>query len=225
MLTVALQHTRPAWVMINDSPTTVPSPPQDKSCCSNAINAQHGVVAGGRSRVAKAIALQLTSSSNLRVLRVVRDFRVACFKRGRAAKVNSTRLAGPMWIRVPADRRIADQTRHACSGRNMRNSTRARTRVPSPDTSCTKMRNELAGYRVVRLCGAQHQATEPTHRNLLCPMHLLAPAPKQAAEESSQDSGDAPRGVNGSHLASVREACAPVDLQFPRRLQLGVPWP
>jgi len=154
-------------VIINDSPATVPSPPQDKSCCSNAMNAQHGMVAGGRSRVAKSIALQLTSSSNLRVLRVVGDFRVAsslaCSKRG---KVNSTRLAGPMWIRVPADRRIADQTRHACSGRNMRNSTRATTRVPSPDASCTKMRNELAGYG-----GEALWSTTPSHRT-----HPLQPS-------------------------------------------------
>jgi hypothetical protein len=61
-------------------------------------------VAGGRSRVAKSIALQLTSSSNLRVLRVLRDFRVAGLQwhagltgLQQKGQPNSTRLAGPMW--------------------------------------------------------------------------------------------------------------------------------
>jgi hypothetical protein len=74
---------------------------------------------------------------------------------------------------------------------------------------------------LVGRCGAQQQATQPTRNLFFLPAASKGIPLKRALRRCSPSCPYCTLNA----LASVTGARAPVDLQFPRRLQLGVPWP
>jgi hypothetical protein len=161
-------------------------------------------------------------------------FRVAgsqsCSKRGGPSlSPPFAPTAGPMWAGLPADHRKAATKHHTPCSTLIAAETPATRRTargrrhgfPVPKLLRTRPAGGKRGAMLVGRCGAQHHATKLTRNLFLLPAASKSIPLKSALRRCSPSCPYCTLNA----LASVTKARAPVDLQFPRRLQLGVPWP